>query len=93
MACEQHTETREKIIEVESSVKSSHHRIDDHKRRLDLHDEQIGILGKTDERQAVQIDNVCKQMGGLTKAIWGFASSVFFALVSFFIWYVQNIRK
>jgi hypothetical protein len=93
MACEQHVETREKIIEIDASTKSAHHRIDDHKRRLDMHDEQIGILGKTDERQAVQIDNVCKQMGGLTKAIWFFASCVFGTLVSFFVWYVQSIGK
>jgi hypothetical protein len=44
MACEQHTETREKLAEIDSSTKSAHHRIDDHKRRLDMHDEQIDKL-------------------------------------------------
>lgn len=93
MACENHTETREILREVESSTKSAHHRLDTHEKRLDSQDSAISALSKNDERQTVQIDNVCKQMSSLTKAIWGLTSGIFFVLLGFFVWYVQNIKK
>lgn len=76
------------------SAKSAHHRLDEHKKQLEAHDHVIDQLSRADAAKDVQIQELCKRMDSLTKAIWGLVTSVaisiFTTLFSFFVWYVQN---
>lgn len=51
---------------------------------LDHHNTDIAVL-KTD------MAHLTKSMNALTKALWGVAGSTIVTLVTFFVWYVQNL--
>ena len=58
--------------------------------RLGEHDVKLDTLEKSDARNTTKIDNLCDKMANLTRAIWGLVTVVFAALLSFFIWFVQQ---
>lgn len=72
-----------------------HKQIDDkfgeHDKKLDEHEGKIGILEKSDAKKEEKIDNLCDQLKGLTKAIWGMVGSIFLILAGFLIWYIETI--
>jgi len=51
---------------------------------LDQHNIDIAVI-KTD------MGNLTKSLNALTKALWGVAATTMTTLLSFFVWYVQNM--
>ena len=74
--------------------KTTHIRVDErlnsHDATLGNHDGRIVNLEKLQSKSEVQIDNLCKQINNLVKAMWGFLTIFASSLVGFFIWFVQN---
>lgn len=64
--------------------------LDLHNTRLNAHAEEIEELKMSDATNKNEIKNLCKQMGSLTKAIWGLVLMVGGSLVSFFFYAVQS---
>ena len=65
--------------------------------RLSTGDIRFQTLSDSDHQHDIQIKelqvnmiNLCKSMGSLTKAIWGMVSTILFILIGFFVWYVQS---
>ena len=54
------------------------------------HENKIDVLEKSDAKNTTKIDNLCSQIAGLTKAIWGLVIALLTTFAGFFIWYVQN---
>lgn len=71
-----------------------HKRVDEnythHDNWLHEHEVSIDALQKSDARNTAVIANLCTQLGGLTKAIWGLILTLIVALLGFFFWAVQN---
>lgn len=65
-------------------------RLDHHEKWLGDHEEKIDRLDRSDASNTQAIDNLCKQIGGQTKAIWGLVSSLIMTLVGFFIFSIQK---
>ena len=65
-------------------------RLDHHHKWLAEHEEKIDQLDRSDAKNTQAIDNLCEQMSGLTKAIWGLVSIVATALVGFFMLAAQR---
>jgi hypothetical protein len=61
-----------------------------HEKWLGEHETKIDVLTKSDATNTTKIDNLCSQIAGLTKSIWGLVISLLSVLVGFFIWYVQT---
>lgn len=61
-----------------------------HSNWLNEHEKKIDRLDRSDAVNTTALENLCKQIGGQTKAIWGLVSSILMILLGFFIWYVQN---
>jgi hypothetical protein len=88
---------------MENLCAEKHKRVDE---RLDMHDDtlqdhsgRIVVLEKNDATNTNEIKNLCKsiesqsgRIGSLTNAIWGLVTGIFFALLGFFFWYIQNIK-
>lgn len=68
-------------------------KISHHENWLKEHEGKIDRLDRSDAVNTTALENLCKQIGNQTKAIWGLVSSVGLLLLGFFIWYVQNIKK
>ena len=68
-------------------------KFDEHDKRFDEHGERIVVLEKSDAKKEEKIDNLCGQISGLTKAIWGMVGSVFLILIGFVVWYVETIPR
>lgn len=62
----------------------------EHDKTLKEHGEDISKLYTHDAVNKTNIDALCKNLSGLTKAIWGLVVAVISTLVGFFIWYVQK---
>lgn len=62
-----------------------------HSAWLGDHEKKLDCLERSDASNTVQIDNLVKSMGGLTKAIWGLVSTVVVILSGFVIWYIQTL--
>ena len=54
---------------------------------------RVGTLEKSDASKTTAIDNLCKQIGGQTKAIWGLISALITMLAGFLLTYIQNLPK
>lgn len=71
-----------------------HKRVDEilvhHENWLGEHETKIDGLSKESTKNSADISNLCKQMGGLTKAIWGLVIMVATALLGFFIYAVEK---
>jgi len=81
-----------------------HERVNDklihHEKWLGEHEKKIDNLEKSDATNTNEIKNLCKsiesqnkKMGNLTNAIWGLVTGIFFVLVGFFVWYIQNLQR
>lgn len=68
-------------------------RLDDHDEVLKEHGARINRLDCSDAVNTKAIKDLCKQLGGLIKAIWGLALSIGTIGVSFIIWYIQNAGR
>ena len=68
-------------------------RIERHESWLGEHEKKIDRLDRSDATNTTAIENLCKQIGGQTKAIWGLVTSILFILLGFLIWYIQNLKK
>lgn len=68
-------------------------RLDGHDNRLDNHSERLKNLETTQARTEVIVQNVCKQISTLVKALWWFTGIGLTTLLGFFIWYIQNLRR
>jgi len=65
-------------------------RLDHHDKWLGEHEEKIDRLDRSDAKNTNAIENLCSQLAGQTKAIWGLVSMVAAALISFFFYAVQQ---
>lgn len=74
--------------------KEKHKAIDEkyavHERRLNKHSEEIDELSTDSREYKVQIQNLCKQIGGLTKTLQWFIGMLIGGFVSFFFYAVQS---
>lgn len=68
-------------------------RLNHHEKWLEGHEGKIDNLEKSDATNTNEIKNLCRQLGSQTKAIWGLVSSILLVMVSFFIWYIQNLGR
>ena len=72
-----------------------HHRINDklkhHDSWLGEHEKKIDCLERSDATNTTEIKNLCKQIGGQTKAIWGLVTTIATVLFGFFVWYIQSL--
>jgi hypothetical protein len=68
-------------------------RIDNHETRLNNHGERIDRLEQYRSRAEVQVEQLCKQIKSLVKAMWWAMGLAVSTLLGFFVWYVQNIGK
>jgi hypothetical protein len=57
------------------------------------HEKKIDRLDRSDAVNTTALENLCSQIGSQTKAIWGLVSGIFFVLLGFLVWYIQNIKK
>jgi hypothetical protein len=69
MACDNHTETREILKEVEASTKSAHHRIDSLEGRLGKDEAKIDTLTCSDSTNTQAIKELCNKIDGLVNTI------------------------
>lgn len=73
---------------------SNHKRVDEkfdvQERRLNNHSERIDKLEQYQAKATVQVENLCKQIKTLVRAIWSAIGITITTLLGFFIWYVQN---
>ncbi len=80
----------------EKVCNSTHKRVDEiltgHENWLADHERKIDRLDRSDAVNTTALENLCKQLGGQTKAIWGLVSLVAAALLGFFMWYIQNLK-
>lgn len=78
----------------ERVCKERHDRIDarlrDHDEILDKQGEDITNLKISGSKNEVNIENICKNLGNLTKAIWGLALVLAGSFVGFFFYAVQR---
>jgi hypothetical protein len=97
--CEITNEGREKGMSENVSVNEKvcnkeHERIDGilkhHENWLGEHETKIDGLSKESTKNSSDINNLCKQMSGLTKSIWGLVIMVATALLGFFIYAVEK---
>ncbi|MEN6317052.1 MAG: hemolysin XhlA family protein [Clostridiaceae bacterium] len=84
----------EMCIKIHERVKE---RLDHHEKWLDEHEGKLDGLIKSDATNTNEIKNLCKsidsqnkKMGSLTNAIWGLVVGIFFVLLGFVVWYIQN---
>lgn len=74
-----------------------HKAVDDkfnrHEKWLGEHEVKIDSLTKSDTKNSTNIDNLCKQLGSQTNAIWGLVIVILTSLAGFFIWYIQNLKR
>lgn len=81
----------------EAVCQEKHKRIDEkiqhHEGWLGDHERKIDRLDRSDATNTEAIGSLCKQMGGLTKAIWGLATAIASVGVGFFVWYVQTLGR
>ena len=79
---------------VKEVCEKTHERIDErlnhHERWLGEHEGKIDRLDKSDATNTTKIDNLCGQIAGLTKSIWGLVITILTVLIGFFVWYVQQ---
>jgi len=68
-------------------------KFDHHEKWLGDHEKKIDVLEKSDATNTTKIDNLCRQIAGLTKSIWGLVATGLATLLGFFIWYIQGISK
>ena len=84
----------ENAVVEEKVCKKEHKRVDErldhHEDWLGEHEKKIDILSEKSTENSTNIVNLCKQMGGLTKAIWGLVTIAGTALVGFFIYVVEK---
>lgn len=78
-------EAREKLKEIDARARSNTHRLDaleEWKSEAERkHDEYGQRITKTE----TNVDNLTKSMSALTKALWGIASAILVACITFFI--------
>ncbi len=76
------------------ACEKEHKRVDEklshHESWLGEHEKKIDVLSEKSTENSANIVNLCKQMGGLTKAIWGLVTIATTALVGFFIFVVEK---
>jgi hypothetical protein len=68
-------------------------RIDNHETRLNNHGERIDRLEQYRSRAEVQVEQLCKQIKSLVKAMWWAMGLAVSTLLGFFVWYVQTIGR
>ena len=61
-----------------------------HERWLAEHEEKIDTLTKSDAVNSTEIKNLCSQIAGQTKAIWGLVSIVATALVGLVVYAIEK---
>jgi len=52
---------------------------------------KVNTLEKSDASKTTAIENLCKQIGSQTKAIWGLVTALITMLAGFLLSYIQNI--
>ena len=66
-------------------------KIQHHEGWLKDHEQKIDRLDRSDATNTEAIGNLCEQISGQIKAIWGLVVSITSVFVSFFIWYIQSL--
>lgn len=66
--------------------------IQDHGKKLENHEGRIHNLELSDVEQKVQIKNLVDSLKILTNWLRPLVIAMFGALLSFFMWYVQNMK-
>ena len=69
MACENHTETRELLREIEASAKSAHHRIDGVEEKVENQGNRITDLSCTSSANEKVVISLCEKLDGLISMI------------------------
>lgn len=65
-------------------------RLDTQEKRLNAHSEKIDKLEQNDAKMIIQIENLCKQLEGLTTVLKWFIGLMVGSFVAFFFYAVQN---
>jgi len=65
-------------------------RIDTQERRINAHSEKIDKLEQNDAKMIIQIENLCKQLEGLTAVLKWFIGLLVGSFVAFFFYAVQT---
>jgi len=76
---------REKIMEIEARARSNTHRLDGLEAWKDEAERKHDEYGQRITKTETNVDNLTKSMSALTKALWGIASAILVACVTFFI--------
>ena len=61
--------------------------------RLEVIEDDVKMLQKSDAVNSTEIKNLCNQIGSQTKAIWGLVSMTFASMVGFVVWYIQSLPR
>lgn len=70
--------------------KSIDEKFERHEKWLGEHEGKIDKLDRSDATNTEAISNLCGQIGGQTKAIWGLVGIVATSLVGFFFYVVET---
>lgn len=65
-------------------------RIDTQEKRINAHSERLDKLEQNDVKMFTQIENLCKQLEGLTTVLKWFIGLLVGSFVAFFFYAVQN---
>lgn len=76
---------REKIMEIEARARSNTHRLDTLEEWKSEAERKHDEYGQRITKTETNVDNLTKSMSALTKALWGIASAILVACVTFFI--------
>ena len=76
---------REKIMEIEARARSNTHRLDTLEEWKSEAERKHDEYGQRITKTETNVDNLTKSMSALTKALWGIASAILVACITFFI--------
>lgn len=82
-----------KLAILEQSVASLERRGDKHDETIGKHDERIDFLERTSAARDKEIANLIEQLKATTSTMRWFIGIFFASYMSFFIWYIQGIKK
>jgi len=58
--------------------------------KLENHEKRITKLETSDAVMEERFKSICRQLEGLTKALWFLGTTIIVTLAGFFVWYVQT---
>lgn len=68
-------------------------KITEHEKRLDEQEKELGGVLTASATNTADIKHLTKSLDALTKALWGFITTIALTAVGFLIWYVQSLPR